>query len=721
MEKASRQSIIRFGDFRLDWHTRALHRGGQPVPVEPKVLELIHYLASHKGRAVAKDELAETLWPDRVISDTVISQIVRKARKAVDDDGDRQAVIATVRGFGYHFVAEIEQGPPSSGGRRVLSTAPALALAAIAMVVLALFFFVSRPAGAPESLSIAFAPLIVASESIDSETSTDGVTNLIGYALAGLPDLTVVATEVPNADDVDDPVQWLVDILGADEVIQPTATATTQGWTLKASILDRAGEQTVFEARAPTLADALAPLIRQLQGRYGLGRTEPGSLLFADGWMNETMARGIHALESGDPALALAAMSTLLELQPRHAWSRYFHASARRQLGEHQQALADLEDLIEQVNTDADPALGWNIHNSIGIVHYLLGDPAAARQHFIAAANLAERVGSLRDLAQALVSRGIMEAALGNEDESDRLYAESLEIHTRIQYQPGRAMVANSLGAKAWRSGDIEASGSWHREALNIRRQIGRRSEIAQSLLNLSTVASAKMDYDEARRLINEAILLTETQSLADMHTWAVVQLGHLQYRTGEHARARITLETGLAMAEDIGYEQARASALGGLGRLSIHDRDHALARRFLMEALDTFEQMSHVRTRILDAWLDLAELALTGDDPSEAADWLDRAGADMNASGTPDAQGSRWYQLQARLARLEGRDLDAMDLLQTAFDKARRVNNLHIRLEIGSELADLMEFLGKPEQADELRGGKTLETTEYTDNTEWD
>ena len=99
----------------------------------------------------------------------------------------------------------------------------------------------------------------------------------------------------------------------------------------------------------------------------------------------------------------------------------------------------------------SEPALGWNIHNSIGIVHYLLGDPAAAREHFIAAADLAERVGSLRDLAQPLVSRGIMEAALGNEDESDRLYAESLQIHTRIQYQPGRAVV-HSLFVKRQRA-----------------------------------------------------------------------------------------------------------------------------------------------------------------------------------------------------------------------------------------------------------------------------
>jgi len=78
------------------------------VAVEPRVLELIHYLLVNRDRAVDKGELAEQLWPGRFISDTVISQTVRKARAAVGDDGNRQAVICTVRGYGYRFVADPE-------------------------------------------------------------------------------------------------------------------------------------------------------------------------------------------------------------------------------------------------------------------------------------------------------------------------------------------------------------------------------------------------------------------------------------------------------------------------------------------------------------------------------------------------------------------------------------------------------------------------------------
>ncbi|WP_372922851.1 winged helix-turn-helix domain-containing protein [Roseovarius sp.] len=100
-------SVYQFDDIALNWKTRKLLRAGVGVAVEPKVLELILYLLRHRDRAVGKDELAQALWPDRVISDSVISQTVRKARIAVDDTGERQKVIETVRGFGFRFVATL--------------------------------------------------------------------------------------------------------------------------------------------------------------------------------------------------------------------------------------------------------------------------------------------------------------------------------------------------------------------------------------------------------------------------------------------------------------------------------------------------------------------------------------------------------------------------------------------------------------------------------------
>jgi DNA-binding winged helix-turn-helix (wHTH) protein len=48
------------------------------------------------------------LWAGNVVSDAAISQVIMLARKALQDEGDAQRVIKTVRGRGIRFVAPVE-------------------------------------------------------------------------------------------------------------------------------------------------------------------------------------------------------------------------------------------------------------------------------------------------------------------------------------------------------------------------------------------------------------------------------------------------------------------------------------------------------------------------------------------------------------------------------------------------------------------------------------
>lgn len=701
------QAVYRFADFELNWETRVLSREGEPVALEPKVLEFIHYLLENRERAVGKDELAEKLWPGRFISDSVITQTVRKARHAVDDDGERQAVIGTVRGFGYRFTAEIE----GSGGEAATSSpsripARAIALGAAGVFLLAVLLILvdPHPASAPIPLSVAIAPAQVEAGNAEGETWLyGGIGALIRYALAGLPNIIFFDVAGESAEDEARDETWLSNVLGAREVIQPRAVRTDSGWLIELAITTADDDAEVFHAEAGTPAEALLPLIRRLQSRYGHGQPSRIPFLFEDAWLNEALARTIHALEAGDPALAQSTATTILDYHPGHAWTRYFEISARRQLGEHEVALNELRLLIEEIDEVTEPALAWNIHNSIGVALHFTGDPETARQHFSQAAQLAEGSGNLRDYAQALVSRGAMEAQLDNDDTASRLYAEAMTAFSRIGYLPGRALVANSLGVRAWRAGDLEGSAGWHNEALELRRRAGRRSEVAQSLLNLSTVAHAQLDFEQGRQLIGEALLITETHGTAAMHAWATVQLGHNQMHRGRLSRAAVSLENGLLLAEDIDYRQARAGALGGLGRLAVHRSSPDQARVFLLNALATFQDMSHTRTRILDAWLDLAEVELLADNTQAAADWLEQARVDMDEHGYPDAQGSIWHRLNARLLLSLGNHHEAERELRRSMELAMRVNNLLTRTETASALAKLLIEQHRDTEADAL------------------
>jgi DNA-binding winged helix-turn-helix (wHTH) protein len=71
----------RIGDIELDPRTREVRQDGRPVPVEPKVLDLILYLLEHRDRVVTKQELLDVLWEGRAVGDSVMARAVHAARR----------------------------------------------------------------------------------------------------------------------------------------------------------------------------------------------------------------------------------------------------------------------------------------------------------------------------------------------------------------------------------------------------------------------------------------------------------------------------------------------------------------------------------------------------------------------------------------------------------------------------------------------------------------
>src|SRR5690606_7920625 len=100
-----------FGDFELDAEAFQLRRRGEPVHLEPQVLSLLIHLVRNRDRMVTKDEIVAAVWNGRAVSDASISSRIRTARQAAGDDGARQAVIRTVHGRGFRFVADVTEVP----------------------------------------------------------------------------------------------------------------------------------------------------------------------------------------------------------------------------------------------------------------------------------------------------------------------------------------------------------------------------------------------------------------------------------------------------------------------------------------------------------------------------------------------------------------------------------------------------------------------------------
>jgi DNA-binding winged helix-turn-helix (wHTH) protein len=99
--------IYVFGDYEFDTTLYELRHAGTPCHVEPRVFDLLAYLIQHRERVVSRQELEAHLRPGQLTGDSLLNNGIMAARRAVGNDGQRQAVIRTVRQRGYRFVAPV--------------------------------------------------------------------------------------------------------------------------------------------------------------------------------------------------------------------------------------------------------------------------------------------------------------------------------------------------------------------------------------------------------------------------------------------------------------------------------------------------------------------------------------------------------------------------------------------------------------------------------------
>lgn len=102
-QRAVTPKAFHFGDFQLDRHRRELRNGaGKRLELTAKAFDALAYFVTHPGVVIERSELLDALWPGIVVEENNLSQTVAALRRVLGD-----GYVATVRGRGYQFVAEV--------------------------------------------------------------------------------------------------------------------------------------------------------------------------------------------------------------------------------------------------------------------------------------------------------------------------------------------------------------------------------------------------------------------------------------------------------------------------------------------------------------------------------------------------------------------------------------------------------------------------------------
>ena len=104
------RETYRFRDVELDVPAYELRRGGRPIRLERRPMDLLILLLEHRHELVTRGDIVERIWGHDVFVDVEagVHVAMRKLRRALRDSAESPTFVETVPGRGYRFIAPVE-------------------------------------------------------------------------------------------------------------------------------------------------------------------------------------------------------------------------------------------------------------------------------------------------------------------------------------------------------------------------------------------------------------------------------------------------------------------------------------------------------------------------------------------------------------------------------------------------------------------------------------
>ena len=218
-----------------------------------------------------------------------------------------------------------------------------------------------------------------------------------------------------------------------------------------------------------------------------------------------------------------------------------------------------------------------------GRVDIKSGDSQASLDPLNRALSLAVQVDNQEQKALILQALGIAYSDLNQPEEALHNYQQSLEIKRRLGQRKGIADSLNMIASVYEGLGKSALALTNVKEALKIYREIGDRQDVGTVLINLGWFQHNRGKYDDALKLFKESLQIQRDLGNENDQALCLNNIGNSYAFKGDYDDARTYFEQALQLREKIKVPSDIADTLHNLGEVSMKmgQYDQALTQYF--------------------------------------------------------------------------------------------------------------------------------------------
>ncbi|MBZ5680479.1 MAG: winged helix-turn-helix domain-containing protein [Acidobacteriia bacterium] len=495
--RGSKQAIA---DVELDLGRYELRRFGRRIKLEKKPMELLIFLAGRREQMVSREEIVKKLWRSDLFIDSEknVNNIVRKLRTALGDNAIKPRFIETVVGKGYRFIGPVrvidaKYSRSNSGQDFALPD--------------------SRKDGREwgERSSIAVLPLMLLGKAADDQGLCLGFADALVSRLGNLPGVDVLPTSAVVNLPLEAAPSEIASRLGVRFVVHGAIQMSKGQWRLSLEMRDVYLQRCCFTKKCDLdvsrLSSFESEIARQIAGTLNRPQA-PVAVEQRPRYSRDPLAyaefmRGYRITASGDASMMDKASHHLTNAVTRDPSFALAHATLSFACTTRHFEFDPASVWLEKAEFHCRRALEIDPNLPEGHVAraFLLWGPSKNFQHLEAIADLKRALALQNNLPHAYNRLGTILAHIGLLDHAREMYERARPFHPRKAVSPSIVQVY-----------------VWSREYDLARDQIQAwRQESPGNKYALYFAPQPAMmteDWDEASRLINEALRLVPDEPL---------------------------------------------------------------------------------------------------------------------------------------------------------------------------------------------------------------